>query len=84
LAPPDNGGAFHSAIAFRPAPDAQGHGASSTSVAGLAVKARMAAHACSHMYRAGLEDANWDHKAVRQLIAAVLTMAGQPLIGGEV
>jgi hypothetical protein len=36
------------------------------------------------MYRHDFEDADWDHMHVRMLVGAVLTMAGQPLIDGEV
>jgi hypothetical protein len=54
-------------------------------VAGLAVKARATAVACRYMYSTHFfEDAEWDHMHVRMLVAAVLTMAGQPLIDGEV
>jgi hypothetical protein len=53
-------------------------------VAGLAVKARATANACGHMYNSDFNDADWDHMHVRVLIAAVLTMAGQPLIDAEV
>jgi hypothetical protein len=48
--------------------------------AGLAVKARAAAFACSHFYRAELRDADWDHQHVRTLIDGVLGLAGEPLI----
>jgi hypothetical protein len=53
-------------------------------VAGLAVKARATAVACHGAYRCDIADADWDHMHIRHLIAAVLTMAGQPLIDGEV
>jgi hypothetical protein len=50
-------------------------------IAGLAVKARAAAFACSHFYcTEDLRDADWDHQHVRTLIEAVLAMAGQPPI----
>jgi hypothetical protein len=50
-------------------------------IAGLAVKAKAAAFACSHFYRAErLRDADWDHQHVRTLIDAVLVMAGHPPI----
>jgi hypothetical protein len=54
-------------------------------LAGLAVKARTTAEACSLVYRADdVADAEWDDMHIRHLIAAVLTMAGQPLIDGEI
>jgi hypothetical protein len=49
-------------------------------LAGLAVKARATAFACSHFYRVELHDADWDHQHVRTLIDGVLAMAGQPPI----
>jgi hypothetical protein len=52
-------------------------------VAGLAVKARATAYACGHMDNSDFASADWDHMHVRMLVAAVLTMAGQPLIDGE-
>jgi hypothetical protein len=52
-------------------------------LAGLAVKARATAFACSHFYREELHDADWDHQHVRTLIDAALVMAGQTPIGTE-
>jgi hypothetical protein len=51
--------------------------------AGLAVKARAAAFACSHFYREEFHDADWDHMHVRTLIDATLVMAGQRPIGTD-
>jgi hypothetical protein len=53
------------------------------SIAGLAVKARAAAFACSHFYGSEFRDADWDHMHVRTLIDAVLAMAGQPPMDEE-
>jgi hypothetical protein len=52
--------------------------------AGLAVKARAAAFACSHFYQEEeLHDADWDHQHVRTLIDGVLAMAGKPPVNEE-
>lgn len=53
-------------------------------LAGLAVKTRATAYAYPKIYNCDLADADWHDMHIRMLIAAVLTMAGQPLIDGEV
>src|SRR5262245_17830384 len=47
-----------------------------TTLAGLAVKARVARESCSHMYLNSWTDRDWDHKTVTSLIDAVLAMEG--------
>ena len=45
-------------------------------IEGLAVKARVAAFACSHMWNENDDDADWDHLMARQLMRAVCDLAG--------
>jgi hypothetical protein len=42
---------------------------------GLAVKARIARHACNHFYEKTDDDADWDHVMARSLFDDVLRLA---------
>ena len=48
-----------------------------TTLAGLAVKARVTRFACSHFYRDNDHDTDWDVLIARKLIDAVLTFCGE-------
>jgi hypothetical protein len=48
-----------------------------STIEGLAVKARVARHACWHFYETSDEDADWDHQMARGLIDAVLKAAAR-------
>ncbi len=52
-------------------------------VVGLGVKARHAAYVISEYWAEPLEKADWDRRAVRQLIEAVCVVAGRPLAVDE-
>jgi hypothetical protein len=46
-----------------------------TTLAGLAVKARLAKFGASHIWEASDDDAEWDHLVLRNLVDAVLELA---------
>jgi hypothetical protein len=48
-----------------------------TTLAGLAVKARLAKFTCSKFWTETEEDADWDHLVLRSLVDAVLEQAGK-------
>ncbi len=54
-----------------------------TTLAGLAVKARLAKFGASHIWEESYDDANWDHLLLRSLVDAVLELAAAQTVGGE-
>lgn len=53
-----------------------------TTLAGLAVKARLAKFGASHIWKESYDDADWDHLVLRSLIDAVLDLAAAQKVGG--
>lgn len=53
-----------------------------TTLAGLAVKARLAKFGASHIWDESYEDADWDHLVLRSLVDAVLELAAAQTVGG--
>lgn len=53
-----------------------------TTLAGLAVKARLAKFGASHIWKESDGDADWDHLVLRNLVDAVLELAAAQTVGG--
>ncbi len=53
-----------------------------TTLAGLAVKARLAKFGASEIWNESYDDADWDHLVLRSLVDAVLDLAAAQNVGG--